>query len=70
MFLLVGILAAIIQQAPQYQVGSIEGTVTTVGAVPTPLAGAQVRITRSLVGSQFPSESTTDGAVSRLLVDA
>jgi hypothetical protein len=62
MLLLVGILAAIIQQAPQYQVGSIEGTVTTVGAVPTPLAGAQVRITRSLVGSQFPSETTTDGA--------
>jgi hypothetical protein len=60
--LLVGMLAAILQQAPQNQVGSIEGMVTTSGIAPTPLAGARVRIRDSMPDVQFSSETTTDGS--------
>jgi len=64
MRLLAGILAAIMLQVPQYQSGSIEGTVTTSGAASTPLAGAQIKIRQNLgfPGSRFTSETTTDGA--------
>jgi hypothetical protein len=61
--LLVGILAAIVQQAPQNHAGSIEGMVTNSSAAPTPLAGALVKIRDSGPdGSQFSSDLTTDGA--------
>lgn len=64
MLLLIGMLAAMLQQVPQNQAGSIEGTVTTTGAAPTPLAGAKVKIRMNLgtAESRFSSETTTDGA--------
>jgi len=61
MLFLIGILAAILQQVPQNQAGSIEGTVTTSGGAPAPLAGAQVRI-REAFGSRFSSETSTNGS--------
>ncbi len=63
----VGILAATLQQAPQQQPGSIEGTVTTTGAAPTPLSGASITLSRNDTNPfaealRFSSETKTNGA--------
>jgi hypothetical protein len=65
-FLLAALMAVALQQGPQDRPGSIEGTVMTAGAVPTPIAGAQLEVRgRAMVRAGAPPISlkgTTDGA--------
>jgi hypothetical protein len=65
-FLLAALIAVALQQVPPVRPGSIEGTVMTAGAVPTPIAGAQIEVRgRALVRVGAPPISlkgTTDGA--------